>query len=84
MNDLRNKLDEKDQIIRQLRQAVEDKDMIISQQTLDKEKVKEKCVSKIAAAKEKMTREMKMKLTKELDDYQVWDLFFILYGLGRK
>ncbi|KAL0278485.1 UNVERIFIED_CONTAM: hypothetical protein PYX00_000301 [Menopon gallinae] len=70
MNDLRKKVDEKDQIIRHLQQAVEDKDMIISQQTLDKEKVKEKCVSKIAAAKEKMTREMKMKLSKELDEYQ--------------
>lgn len=78
MNDLREKVEDKDKLIRQLYQAIEDKDMIISQQTLDKEKVKEKCVSKIVAAKEKMTREMKMKLSKELEEYQVRDDFSAL------
>lgn len=69
--ELLKKVEEKEQINRELQQKTEDLNMLISQKILDKEKVKEKCVSKIAAAKEKLAREMKLKLNKERDEYQV-------------
>lgn len=51
--------------------------MIINQQAIDKKKVKEKCVNKIAAAKEKLAREMQMKVIRERDEHQVMSLFRI-------
>lgn len=69
--DVRRKIEEEERTIKELVQENEDKDMIISQYTLEKEKVKEKCVSKIAAAKQKLTREMQMKINREREEYQV-------------
>ena len=64
-------MNERDDLIRRLQQTIDDKDMLISRYTVDKEKMKEKCQSKIAAAKEKLAREMKQKVCKERDNYQV-------------
>ncbi|KAK6642850.1 hypothetical protein RUM43_004352 [Polyplax serrata] len=69
-NELMKKIEERDLLNKEYLQKIEDLNMLISQKTLDKEKVKEKCVNKIAAAKEKLAREMKIKLTKERDEYQ--------------
>lgn len=70
-HELRRIIEESDRNMSKLRKEVEDKDMIINQHNYDKEKVKEKCVSKIAAAKEKLAREMKTKIDREREELQV-------------
>lgn len=69
--EVRGKIEESVRMIRELQQEVEDKEMIISQHTLDKEKVKEKYITKMAATREKLAREAKTKYSREREELQV-------------
>lgn len=71
INGYEEEIKEKNRILDQYQETIKEKDMVISQCKRDMQKVKEKCVNTIEAAKEKLKEEMKMKITKMKDDNQV-------------
>ena len=59
-------------MVRVLQAKLDEKDLVINQQGLEKEKVKEKCNTKIQQRDKKMRKEMQQKIIQSKEEFEVW------------